>query len=136
MDKYLALLNPGGGALVSARATSQRATARAMRTLGVGGGAFLAGAITTKLGGDKGKDFWGLPASLAIALGFWIASATDLGGSYSDDLANMGDGAFAGYMHSVGRSVGTGKPTLAVGDGGSDGGGTFQRLMDDAYGRR
>lgn len=102
-------------ALSSARVRSQVAIARGMRMAETAAGAFAASALTTKLGGPNGKQYFGVPLSLGIAGLLYGAAVFNVGGAYNQDLANFADGAFAAYWSGVGREFGQGRWNFKVG---------------------
>jgi hypothetical protein len=86
-----------------------------MRMAETAAGAFTVSALTTKLGGPNGKQYFGVPLSLGVAGLLYGAAVFNVGGAYNQDLANFADGAFAAYWSGVGREFGQGRWNFKVG---------------------
>lgn len=126
-------LNRAQERLVSLRNRIERAKKEAektaekfVRSAEVGGTAFAFGVVQGRTGG---VEVVGVPIDLAVGVGLNIAGYMGAAGKMSDHLNNVGDGALAAYLTTMGQGVGKewakdkakkeldGKPTPAVTDG-------------------
>lgn len=88
----------------SFKADAEKMTEKFVRTMEVGGAAFAVGVLQGKTGGI---EVMGVPLELGGGLALNLLGYFGAAGKHSDHLNNLGDGALAGYLTTMGKGVGT-----------------------------
>lgn len=96
-------LNSLRNRIARVKADAEATTEKVVRTIEVGGTAFAMGVMQGRTGG---LEIFGVPAELLIGIGGCVGGYFDAAGKASDHLLNVGDGALAAYLATLGRGVG------------------------------
>lgn len=82
---------------------AEKMTEKFVRTTEIGVAALGVGILQGRTGGI---EVMGIPAELGIGVGLNMLGYFGAAGKHSDHLNNLGDGALAGYLATVGRGLG------------------------------
>lgn len=93
---------------------AEEMTEKFVRSIEVGGMALATGVMQGKTGG---VEIMGVPAELGAGLALNLLGYFNAAGKHSGHLNNLGDGALAGYLATVGRGIGVAWKNKQLGTG-------------------
>jgi hypothetical protein len=98
------------------KAHAEKTTEKVVRTVEVGAMALGMGIVQGRSGS---VEIVGVPLELGIGAGLNLLGYFGIAGKHSDHLNNLGDGALAAYLTTVGKGVGTAMKLKSLGGGSS-----------------
>lgn len=93
---------------------AEKTTEKVVRSVEVGASALTVGIIQGRVGS---VEVMGVPFELGAGVALNLLGYFGAAGKFSDHLCNLGDGALASYLTTVGKGVGTAMKVKSLGGG-------------------